>query len=73
MSGKQELIHSVAVEAAKGAPPASVAITSQVQNWAMANAVTALTIVYLGLQIGWLLWQWHQASKKARQEGAGRE
>lgn len=69
---KQELLHSAAVEAAKGAPPTSVAITSQMHNWTMANTVTVLTILYLLIQIGWLLWQWRQASKKARQEEASR-
>lgn len=60
---KQDLIHNAAVEAAKGAPPASVAITSQVQGWTMANTVTALTMLYLVLQIAWLVWQWRQASR----------
>lgn len=63
---KQELIRLAAIEAAKGAPPTSVAITSQVEDWTMANTVTALTILYLVLQIAWLIWQWRQASKRAR-------
>ncbi len=63
---KQELIRLSAIEAAKGAPPTSVAIASQVENWTMANTVTALTILYLVLQIAWLIWQWRQASKRAR-------
>lgn len=63
---KQEILRLAAIEAAKGAPPTSVAIASQVENWTMANTVTALTILYLVLQIAWLIWQWRQASKGAR-------
>lgn len=63
---KQEIIRLSAIEAAKGAPPTSVAIASQVENWNMANTVTALTILYLVLSIAWLIWQWRQASKRAR-------
>lgn len=70
---KQEIIRLSAIEAAKGAPPTSVAIASQVEDWTMANTVTALTILYLLLQIAWLLWQWRQASQRARAAEAGQE
>ena len=65
---KQEFIRNAATEAAKGAPPVSVSIISQADNWTMANTVTVLTMVYLSLQICWLIWQWLHARSKARQD-----
>lgn len=67
---KQEFIRTAATEAAKGAPPVSVSIISQADQWTMANTVTVLTMVYLALQIFWLIWQWRQARKKAKCEEA---
>ena len=63
---KQEIIRLAAIEAAKGAPPTSVAIASQLENWTAANTVTVLTILYLTLQIAWLIWQWRHASRTAK-------
>lgn len=65
---KSEIIRTTAIEAAKGAPPVSVSIISQVDGWTMANTVTMLTVVYLLLQIGWLIWQWFQARQRAKRE-----
>lgn len=70
---KQEIIRLSAIEAVKGAPPTSVAIASQVEDWTMANTVTALTILYLVLQIAWLIWQWRQASKRSQAADAARQ
>lgn len=70
---KQEIIRLTAIEAAKGAPPTSVAITSQLENWTAANTVSALTILYLTLQIAWLIWQFRQASRTAKAAEAQRE
>ena len=67
---KQEFIRTAAIEAAKGTPPVSVSIISQADRWTMANTVTVLTMVYLALQICWLIWQWRQARRKAKREEA---
>lgn len=60
---KQDLVHTAALEAAKGTPPVIVATTAQSQSWSSADTITALTIVYLVLQILWLLWRWWKSTK----------
>lgn len=60
---KEELMHAATVEAAKGAPPIVVATGAQVQGWSSADLIAVLTIIYLVLQILWLLWRWHKAAK----------
>lgn len=70
---KHEILRLAAIEAAKGAPPTTVAIASKVENWTMANTLTALTILYIALQIAWLIWQWRQASKRVRDTQGSQE
>lgn len=70
---KPEIIRLTATEVAKAAPPTSVAITSQLENWTAANTVTVLTVLYLTLQIAWLIWQWRQASRIAKAAQARQE
>lgn len=60
---KQELLHSTAVEAAKGTPPVIVTATAQINAWTGADVITFLTITYLALQIMWLLWRWWKSAK----------
>ena len=60
---KQEFVQSTATEAAKGAPPVIVAATANAQSWSMADVVTWLTVVYLLLQIAWLVWKWCKAAR----------
>ena len=70
---KPEIIRLAATEVAKAAPPTSVAIKSQIENWTAANAVTVLTVLYLTLQIAWLIWQWRHASRTAKAAQAQQE
>ena len=65
----QDLVNTAAAEAAKGAPPLVVAIEAQNSGWSQADIVTALTIVYLLLQIGWLIWKWRRAAKTGEVQG----
>ena len=60
---KEEILHAAGVEAAKGAPPIVVATGAQVQGWSSADLIAVLTIIYLVLQILWLLWRWRKAAK----------
>ncbi|QXZ10279.1 hypothetical protein KUF54_03220 [Comamonas sp. Y33R10-2] len=60
---KQEFVQSGMAEAAKGAPPVIVAATANVQSWSMADVVTWLTVIYLLLQIAWLIWKWSKAAQ----------
>ncbi|GKS93242.1 hypothetical protein [Acidovorax sp. SUPP2825] len=57
-----EIIKDIGIEAAKLSPPAAVVGTSLANDWTINHTVAALTIVYLLLQIGWLLWRWHRAA-----------
>lgn len=59
----QDLVNTATAEAAKGMPPLIVTATAQTNGWSQADIVTALTIVYLLLQIGWLIWKWRRAAK----------
>ncbi|MBU1350627.1 MAG: hypothetical protein KJ856_22510 [Gammaproteobacteria bacterium] len=63
----KEMIKDIAMEGAKASPPVAVVGTSIAKGWAegwtINHTVAALTIVYLLLQIGWLVWRWHKAAK----------
>ena len=59
---KEEMLHAASVEAAKGAPPIVVAAGAQAQGWSSADLIAMLTIIYLVLQILWLLWRWRKAA-----------
>lgn len=61
--------HEIIAEAAKGAPPVVVAATANTQSWTGADIITALTIIYLGLQILWLLWKWWKSAKTGEVQG----
>lgn len=56
----KEMMKEIAGEAAKASPPVAVVGTSLAQGWTINHVVAALTIVYLLLQIGWLLWRWNR-------------
>ena len=66
---KQELAHTAVMEAAKGTPPVIVATTATAQSRTGADIVTALTIVYLVLQILSLLWKWWKSVKSGGVQG----
>lgn len=59
----REVIKDMLTEGAKAAPPVVVATASIANDWTMNHTVYALTIVYLLLQIGWLVWRWYRAAK----------
>ncbi|MBF5003358.1 hypothetical protein G7047_29295 [Diaphorobacter sp. HDW4A] len=59
----KEMIRDIAVESAKASPPVAVVTTSVAQGWSINATVGTLTIVYLLLQIGWLLYRWRKAAQ----------
>ncbi|RYF65691.1 MAG: hypothetical protein EOO29_40070 [Comamonadaceae bacterium] len=65
----KEKIVDVVVEVAKVSPPAYVVGKSIAEGWTINHTVAALTIVYLLLQIGWLLWRWHRAAQGVEVKG----
>lgn len=58
----REVIKDMLTEGAKAAPPVVVTTASIANDWTMNHTVYALTIVYLLLQIGWLVWRWYRAA-----------
>ena len=61
----KEIIKDVVTEGAKATPPVAVVTTSIAQGWTINNTVGALTVIYLLLQIGWLVWRWRKAAQGA--------
>lgn len=59
----REVFNDTLIEAGKAAPPVAVVANAAANGWTMTHTVTALTIVYLVLQIGWLLWRWRRAAR----------
>jgi hypothetical protein len=59
----KEVIKDIVTESAKASPPIAVVTASLTSGWTLNHALTALTILYVILQIGWLLWRWHRAAR----------
>ena len=53
----------ILTEGAKSTPPVAVVVHQAANGWTINNTVAALTVVYLLLQIGWLVWRWYRAAK----------
>jgi hypothetical protein len=64
----KEMMKDIALEGAKATPPVAVVTTTWAGGWSMNDTVIVLTIVYLLLQIGWLLWRWHRAASGRQAE-----
>lgn len=50
-------------EAAKGAPPAAVALSAHVLGLGLADWVAIATIAYIVLQASFLIWKWWRLSR----------
>ena len=59
----KEVMKDIAVESAKASPPVAVITTSIAQGWTINNTVGTLTVIYLLLQIGWLIYRWRKAAQ----------
>lgn len=64
----KEVLKDIAMESAKASPPIAVVTASLTSDWTLNQALTALTILYVVLQICWLLWRWHRALSTGRLE-----
>lgn len=58
----KDVIKDIAVEGAKASPPVAILAASATQGWTLSHALTAITILYVLLQIGWLVWRWYRAA-----------
>lgn len=58
----------ISAEGLKAAPPVAVTVAATVADLTLNQLVAYATLVYLGLQAGYLLWKWfreYRAAKKA--------
>lgn len=66
---RETIVRTAVVESAKAAPPVTVVATSAANGWTMTHTATALTILYVLLQVIYLLWRWRneREDRRARQ------
>ena len=60
----KNILKDLSIEGAKASPPVAVVTAAHTSGWTMGHTLTAITILYVTLQIAWLLWRWHQAATK---------
>ena len=65
----REVIKDALTEGAKATPPLVVLGKSIAEGWTINNTVGALTVIYLLLQIGWLVWRWYRAANGQEVKG----
>jgi len=53
----------IMTQAAKSAPPVVVSLIAFIGEWSLNNIIGAVTLLYLVLQVGYLLWKWHNERK----------
>lgn len=65
---KESIAKAIAVESAKASPPVAVVAHQISSGWTLSHTLTLLTIVYVGVQLGYLLWKWRneRAERAAR-------
>jgi uncharacterized membrane protein len=63
---RETMVRSAVLEGAKAAPPVTVVATSAANGWTMTHTATALTIVYVLLQVVYLLWRWRNEREDRR-------
>jgi len=56
----------ITTQAAKSAPPVLVSLIAFIAEWSLNNVIGAVTLLYLLLQIGYLLWRWRNERKDRR-------
>lgn len=68
-----EKMKELLTEGAKSSPPVAVVAHQAANGWTMSHALTALTIVYVAAQLGYLLWKWRneRAERNAQRAATG--
>lgn len=61
----------IAAEAAKSAPPATVAITAFLGGLSLNNIIGVATFIYIVLQAGYLVWKWRRDMRRERRNSDG--
>ncbi len=63
----KDVLKDIAQEGAKASPPVAMVTALHTSGWTMGDTLTAATIVYVVLQIGWLIWRWHKAATNGQE------
>lgn len=72
---RESIVKAIGVETVKASPPVAVVAHQVATGWTMSHTLTALTIIYVAAQLGYLLWKWRNesAERKARNAAYGVE
>lgn len=72
---KESIAKAIAVESVKASPPVAVVAHQVANGWTLSHTLTALTIIYVGAQLAYLLWKWRneRAERKAKRDAYGAE
>ncbi|KRD25635.1 hypothetical protein ASE39_21740 [Acidovorax sp. Root267] len=72
---RESIIKAVGLETAKASPPVAVVAHQAANGWTMSHTLTALTILYVGVQLAYLLWKWRneRAERNAKRAAYGVE
>lgn len=66
---KESIAKAVLVEGAKASPPVAVVAHQISSGWTLSHTLTLLTIVYVGVQLGYLLWKWRNERAERAAKG----
>ncbi len=55
---------AIANESLKATPPVTVSVVAWVQGMTLPDAVALATLIYIGLQAGYLVWKWVMEARK---------
>lgn len=61
MDLKQEISEQVA----KASPPIAVLAAASASSWTLGDTLTVITIIYVLLQLIFLIWKWKKAAKNS--------
>ena len=72
---KESIAKAIAVESVKASPPVAVVAHQVANGWTLSHTLTALTIIYVGAQLAYLLWKWRneRAERNAKRNAYGAE
>lgn len=55
---------AIASESLKATPPVTVTALTWMQGMTLPDAVALATLIYIGLQAGYLIWKWVREARK---------
>jgi len=63
MTQRMHMNPDITTQAAKSAPPVLVSLIAFIAELSLNNIIGAVTLLYLLLQVGYLLWKWGNERK----------